>query len=216
MIGPILRGALRVDRLAALGELLPRLEVGVDLVAVHGLEGQVHRVVDGHLVADRDLGELLEVGLAHPDDDDVVADAGEVHGVADGLAAEQLDGGAEGAVGHRLGEADGGRQLGGGASGHRHRQRQAELPAPARRRSPRRRWSGAARGRRAATAAGRGRGSRARSRSPRSSRGRTSGCCRRAPPTPRCSPGPGGRRRTTTSAGSRAGSPRRAPGAARR
>ena len=43
---PDLAGALRVDRLPALGELLPRLEVGVDLVSVHGLEGQVHRVVD--------------------------------------------------------------------------------------------------------------------------------------------------------------------------
>ena len=62
---------LRVDRLAAHRELVPHLEVGVHLVAVVGLEGEVHRVVDQHLVAGGELAEPLEVRLADAGDDDV-------------------------------------------------------------------------------------------------------------------------------------------------
>ena len=63
---------LRVDGLAGDAELIPHREVGMDLVAVIGLERQVDGVVDQDLVAGGDARQRRELGLALAGDDDVV------------------------------------------------------------------------------------------------------------------------------------------------
>ena len=110
---------LRVHRLAGDAELIPDREVGMDLVAVIGLEGQVDRVVDQDLVPGGDARQRRELGLALAGDDDVALGADDPEVVARRLAARHRQHRAheaavgkpvelqrDGDVGHRLGPED--------------------------------------------------------------------------------------------------------------